>query len=90
MFNLKMIAAKLLAFIIKNVREEMIDESVETFTYLVKNPSDLSNLSSFGLIEMVPSFPLEPEMKKVVLEAWYFSSNCKQFDLLTTILRSIY
>ena len=53
-----MVAAKILEFILRNVNEEMIDESVETLAYLVKNPNDLSNISSFGMLEMVPSFPL--------------------------------
>lgn len=58
MFEIKMVAAKILEFILRNVNEEMIDESVETLAYLVKNPNDLSNISSFGMLEMVPSFPL--------------------------------
>jgi hypothetical protein len=45
-----MVAARLLELILMNVHEEMIDESVETLTYLVKNSSDLSSLSSFGLL----------------------------------------
>lgn len=85
-----MVSAKLLGCILRNVNEEMIDESVETLTYLVKNPSGLSNVSSFGLLEMLPSFPLESQMKKVVLESWYFASNCKQLEELTTVLRLLY
>jgi hypothetical protein len=42
---------------ILNVNEEMIDEAVDTLTYLIKNPSTISSFSSFNLMDMIPKYP---------------------------------
>lgn len=42
---------------ILNVNEEMIEESIETLSYLIKNPSTISSLSAFSLLEMIPKYP---------------------------------
>jgi hypothetical protein len=52
---------------ILNVNEEMIDEAVDTLTYLMKNPRTISNLSAFNLLDMIPKYPNENLIKRIAI-----------------------
>lgn len=81
--NMKLVSLRLVQLMILNVNEEMVDEAVDTLTYLMKNPGTISNLSSFSLLDMIPKYPFEHLIKRIILEQWYLSSNCHLLNEFT-------